>query len=165
NVLMGERNKAAVVQNIARILNPKSRLVLVENIPRSGQRLCQWFTANDLDAELQQRWQDAEEELYRDPDDPLLNWQPNDLVDLFQKSGCAVTAELEETEINLVCTESLLKRWLTPTEMPRPSYITRLASHLSSEEIEIIKQILEQCRDRPMPWRGQQIWFIGEHQK
>lgn len=162
NVLMGERDKAVSVQNIVRVLNQKSRLVLVENIPRLGQRLSQWFTVEDLDAEVYQRWQAAEEALYIDEHDPLLNWQPDDLVNLFEEQGCSVVAELEETEMNLVCTASLLRRWLTPTETPKPSYITRLASYLEQEEIGVIKQVLEKCCDRAMSWRGQQIWLIIE---
>ncbi|MEM8638557.1 MAG: AAA family ATPase [Cyanobacteria bacterium P01_G01_bin.54] len=164
NVLMGERDKAIAVQNIVSVLNPKSRLVLVENIPRFGQRLSHWFTADDLDLQLHQRWQAAEEALYLDEQDPLLNWQPDDLVDCFEEQGCVVTAEVEQTETDLVCTASLLKRWLTPNQTPKPSYITRLATQLSPEEIEIIQQILGKCGDRAMPWQGQQVWLIIEDQ-
>ncbi|NEO86912.1 MAG: AAA family ATPase, partial [Spirulina sp. SIO3F2] len=164
NVLMGERDKAVAVQNIVRILSQKSRLVLVENIPRLGQRLSQWFTVEDLDAEVYERWQAAEEALYVDEHDPLLNWQPDDLIHLFEKQGCSVVAELEETETSLVCTASLLRRWLTPTEMPKPSYITRLASYLEQEEIGMIKWVLEKCCDRTLPWQGQQLWLTVERE-
>jgi putative ATPase len=54
-------------------------VVLVETIPRHTQRLYQLLDLNVLDEALSQKIVAAEEAIYAQADDPMVNWDVQDL--------------------------------------------------------------------------------------
>ena len=59
-------DKVAVLEQIGGLLTENGVLVLAENVPAAGQRLSEYLTEHQLDADLRKRQLEAEEKIYLD---------------------------------------------------------------------------------------------------
>jgi putative ATPase len=108
-------NRGLLMEQIVAKFQPDGKLCLAQVIPSLGQRLYQLFDWTKQDQALCQELQRAEEEIYQDPDDPLVNWNiesfEKDLVDAgFSEVEIVMDAQIERRTI----TTSHLDRWFGP---------------------------------------------------
>jgi putative ATPase len=108
-------NRGLLMEQIVAKLQPDGKLCLAQVIPSLGQRLYQLFDWTEQDQALCQDVQRAEEDIYEDPDDPLVNWNiesfEKDLVDAgFLEVEIVMDAQIERRTI----TNSHLDRWFGP---------------------------------------------------
>jgi putative ATPase len=151
----GSATRQAIWQVLATRLLPGGRLCFSQTIPRRGQRLYQLvdWTGNE---ELRAKVEAAEEAIYADPDDPLVNWDATDLeadlraVGEWQSVQVSVETQTEQRRI----TVAHLSRWFGESEGDgRRSYGQRLLdSGLTAEECKAVetryrRQLLEQTVD------------------
>ena len=110
------------------LLASDGTLALAENLPRHGQRLSRL-----VETPLPHEIADAEERIYTNPDDPLVNWDVEDLRRLLQEAGFATqNPTLLDLRRSQVLPDATLQRWLD-TDDPH-SYASRLlATGLKSE--------------------------------
>ncbi len=140
----------------ARLL-PGGRLAFSQSIPRHTQRLhglVEWGG----DEALRDKVVAAEDSIYTDPDDPMVNWDADDLAAALEAAGLTdvrLTVE-EQTEERLI-TAAHLDRWFGAAAADgRPSYRERLQSGgLSGAEIEEVERAFRrQLLDQAVGWRS-----------
>ena len=157
---------STTLAHLAARLLPGGRLALVQSIPRHTQRLydlVSWGRANAL----REKVVAAEEAIYTDAADPLVNWDEGDLRTALEAAGLTdarltVEAQAEERLI----TAAHLDRWFgekDPLADPlsrgegasvRASYRERLrAGGLTASEIERVEKLFrEQLAEQAVGW-------------
>jgi hypothetical protein len=75
-----------------------------------------------------------------DASDPMLNWDADDLRHAFASNGHCVQVVVEKYLTPMHISDNFIKR-LFAANLNRPSYADRLAANLTSEEINIIKNL------------------------
>ena len=164
NALLAVHDKTAAVQTLARVLTPEGIISLVEGVPRMGQRIYDLVDRKGLDNGLVEKWIAAEEAIYGDFQDPMVNWTPEDLSLAFEETGFEISCfETGQTVIEMMVTDAVLSRWFPEQEdyekaSPRPSYKARLSSFLSVSEInEVRRRITEELAGKQIQWSSQSI--------
>ena len=163
NALVQLADKAAVARIVATLLVPGGRVSLAETVPRYGQRLYRLFQSTEMDAELYRRWVAAEEAMYNEPDDPMVNWDANDLADIFRAAGFAdVHVETQTYTIQQQIHAALLARWFAEQGKDgRASYAWRLRRYLSAEELAQLRTCLEQLRGQMVDWQTRVAYLVA----
>jgi len=157
-------DKAAVARVLAGLLAAGGTLSLAEPLPRETQRLYALVDLARLDAALAAKVTAAEEAIYADPADPLVNWTAADLTALLVAAGLTdVRVEPVETTADARIGPALLDRWFTP--MPtgeRPSYVQRLAAALDADEIAAVERLYRgSLTGATVAWRSVTAYVVG----
>jgi putative ATPase len=142
NALIHEPEKGAAAKLLAQLLQQSGVLVLAETVPRYTQRLYRLLEKSKLDADLYQRLVAAEEAIYTDKLDPMVNWDVDDLRVAFESVGLVVEVDEERELTSMHITPALIERWFATTSATnRPSYAAHLAKNLHEEEIRTVKEL------------------------
>lgn len=162
NVLLDEADKAAMCRLLAKLLLPSGVISLAERVPRHTQRLYALIDRRDLAADVVDRWRQAEEAIYNDAADPLVNWDESDLRAAFNAAGLTVAVQSETEETATPITAAMIERWFTPASSGRPAYIDRLAARLTNTEIAEIKKLFErQLSGQSVPWQSRTLFLTA----
>ncbi len=137
------------------LLDAEGSLSLAEVVPSGGQRLYALPQSASLDADLRERWAAAEDALYGNIHDPMVNWSSRDLKQALTDAGFRqVSISAHETLDELLVTRSQIERWFAPTEQGPARYMAALQAHLAPEEIAQIEELLRrQVAGQVLPWR------------
>ena len=155
NSLAAEPDKAGVARMLAEWLRPDGVVALAETVPARGQRLYDLVDVALLGEPLAERLRRAEEAIYTDPADPLVNWDADALREAFASAGYAeVDVETARYTQDYLVSDAVLERWFgRASEDGRPSYAQRLAASLSAEEIAAVRRLYEtHLRGETRPW-------------
>ncbi len=154
NALGPRPDKPALIPLLADLLRPDGLILLAETIPRHAQRLYQLIDLRRLDDPLARKLQDAEEAIYADPADPLVNWDAEALARLFRDAGFVVEVEEAVRESQVRVTTALLDRWFAEEGRGRPTYRQHLAAHLTPDELAQVEALFRgQLRGQTVPWQ------------
>ena len=150
NVLIGLFDKRSAVKQISQLVAANGSVVLVESVPRRGQRLSQLLNPQKIEADLYKQLCAAEANLYNNLSDPLVNWDIADLQHDFETAGFECKAQPMTWQTSLTITADLLERWLGKGS----KYCDRLTAHnLSSADIDGIRQqFFQQLKNQTVPW-------------
>jgi len=162
NALLAEPDKVRVVQVLIELLRPDGSLLLAETVPRHTQRLYNLVDAKQFNAKIYRRLVKAEEAIYQNVDDAMVNWNEDELRSLFQNAGLTAEVQLEATQTDLQITPALLERWFSTggdpcgiCEAARPSYGDRLANVLNAAEQTTVQAIFRRTLTNQMvKWKG-----------
>ncbi|MBW7882303.1 MAG: AAA family ATPase [Caldilineaceae bacterium] len=166
NALLDEPEKAKMLQLIAGLLAADGIVSLAERVPRHTQRIYRLVDPSGLDPDLVSRWQAAEEAIYGASDDPLVNWDVDDLVAAARAAALEVTVTAEEESSLLPVSPALVARWFTANGDGRPSYVQHLAKVLAPAEIAAVKQLLEQqLLGQTVDWGARVLYLLGQPAK
>ena len=160
NALLGSVDKRAALAHLAEHLAADGWLALAETVPRYTQRIYALGDRSLLQSELAERLIAAEESIYADAADRLVNW--ND--DTLQAALCAafpeeaqagrISLERIDTDTDVRITDTLIRRWFGPALGDRKSYAERLAERMQPDEVEQIENwIRGQLLFRTVVWR------------
>jgi putative ATPase len=138
NALMREPDKLACIQQLANLLQPHGKIALYESIPKHTQRIYKLINLPDAFGD---RWMQAEEAIYTNPDDSMTNWDIDDLRLAFEKVDLKVEIEVEQITTPMQISTALLNRWFSKSQT-KPSYASHLAKFLTDDEIAIAQQLL-----------------------
>ena len=158
NLLGPAEDRAALLRLLTGLLAPNGTLALAENLPRHGQRLSRF-----ADAPLSPEIAIAEEKIYTNPDDPLVNWDVPDLCRHLQEAGLAASnptiLDLKRAQVLPAAT---LNRWLD-TSQPH-SYAARLLSAgLSQEHLAQLAAALRPLANRTVVFASRTAILAGTH--
>ncbi|MEO0456926.1 MAG: AAA family ATPase, partial [Cyanobacteria bacterium P01_A01_bin.114] len=154
NALMADPDKAKAIAQIASHLSPKGRIVLAEAIPRRAQRLYALLDEGHLKPRLYQKLKTAEDSIYANSDDALVNWDETDLVREFENLSFAVTTTVEAMTTPMTVTEALLDRWFGD----HSRYLAHLGKGLTPEELQTVRRaFVKQLRHQTITW---QRWIL-----
>ena len=159
SVLTRVRERVELLSNIRSWLKAEGRLCLAEALPRHAQRLYNLIETKAFDEELRAKLCEAEERIYADTDDPMVNWDTDDLSQWFQEAGFKLPViELMEQCSAYTVTAGMIERWFTRTSDPhRPSYADRLSERLSKDEIGRVRSVFEaQLKSQSIRWHS---WY------
>ena len=144
----------AAFSQLAEKLLPDGRLVLAQTVPRLGQRLYRLVDWSKLPKTLAAKVSKAEEAIYHDPDDPLVNWEADDLAAALERAGfSAVELRLEKQVARQRIGPEQLARWFGESGDGKPTYSERLKEGgIRPKDIERVealyrRQLLEQMVD------------------
>lgn len=154
NALLSEPDKVRAVQVLMEFLRPDGSLVLAETVPRYTQRLYNLIDAKQLNPKIYKRLVKAEEAIYHNPKDAMVNWDEDELRSLFHNAGLTAEIQLETTQTDLQITPVLLERWFS-TGGNRPSYGDHLASALNAAELTTVQAIFRRTLlNQIVRWKG-----------
>ncbi len=166
NALTSHPDKAAAARLLAALLAPAGYLSLAEAVPRHAQRLAPLLDLTELPAELRQAFWQAEEAIYADPVDPLVNWNGADLRAALQAAGLSVEGSEEEETTVVMITPALLNRWFAPTSARgdrKPTLGQRLEAALGPEGRSWIEALCRrQLSGRSISWRSR-VGYVVAH--
>ncbi len=158
-----EAEKVRAAQLLGALLAEGGLVSLAEPIPRRAQRLYALVDASALPSEVVEQWREAEEAIYTAPDDPLVNWDADDLADAMRAAGLQVYAlQVESTESEYLLSARHLAEWFTPAGTGRPSYLDHLSRTLDQETIDQIRRLLErQLVGQTCTWRSSVAYLVA----
>jgi putative ATPase len=161
NALLHESDKAGIIHMLSPLLKPEGSIVLAEAVPRHAQRLYRLLEPTNLDKKLYKRLVDAEESIYTNATDPMVNWDEQELVTVFEAAGLSVEMHREDTQTEVRITPALLDRWFSQQGKDnRPTYTTHLASSLSAQEVATVRDLFTRhLRNQIVSWKST-ITFI-----
>ncbi|MBE9177287.1 AAA family ATPase [Oculatella sp. LEGE 06141] len=154
NVLLSELDKATAMQSLVMLLRPQGKMTLAESVPRYTQRIYRLLDADRLGTKLYKRLALAEEAIYQDDADPMVNWDIETLTSLFSAIAPAAKVQLEITHTDLRVTPALLDRWFQPGQA-RPSYGDRLAHRLTDKDVTTVRDLVTKTLSQQVvKWEG-----------
>jgi len=126
------------------LLQPGGVISLAETVPRRTQRLYELVETSSLGSELLREWRQAEEAIYADADDAMVNWDAEDLRVALVGAGLAsVEIETKRVETEHLVTADTVARWFDDAPGARPTYAQHLSQRLPEEAIAAIRGLFE----------------------
>ena len=165
NALAYKADKGEMAGMLARLLLPSGKVALSEIVPRRTQRLYDLVDVSAVAPELRCAWEVAEEAIYSAADDPMVNWDAEDLRRAFEGAGFSEVQIREEVLITQrIITSAMVARWLGGTESGRKSYAERLAEVLTTEQIETVRSLFEhKLTGQTVPWHSVLAWVSADN--
>ena len=164
NALLNSIEKEAALRQLAERLAPDGWLSLAEAVPKHTQRIYALGDRSTLRPELAERLIAAEEAIYADSADALVNWDEDRLeAALFaafpaQAQSGRVSIERIDADTDVLISEGMVRRWFGPALGDRRSYAERLAEGMGPEEVEQIEGwVRGQLLNRTVPWRRRTV--------
>ena len=164
NILGRRRDRGSVFKQLAPSLRVGARIVLAEIIPRFTQRLYKLIDRNSMARELAKRWATAEETIYNNPDDPVVNWGDDELKRWGEEAGLkGCTVEVMDQTIHYRITKDHIQRWFsTNPKDGRPSYMQHLAEQLRPDELKTCEASLRSSLlGKTVSWKSRVAFFRG----
>jgi len=168
NGFLLHEDKKAAFHAVAQMVAPDGTLSLVEGVPSRGQRIYELTDSKGLDKKLVEKWIAAEETIYEDPLNPMVNWNRDDLAHAAGAAGLTVEQlNSEQTATEFVVTEAVLSRWfpekgVAQKKPTKPSYAERLAAFLSQDEVDRIRRyITERLAGKQISWMSESIHLVA----
>jgi putative ATPase len=157
-------NLRALWASMANLLRPGGHVSLAEPVPRHTQRLCALIDLAELGAAQAGKLQEAEEAIYADLADPLVNWAEDDLLDALgaaHLTGISVVGVEAVSEARI--SPAMLDRWFTPSALgERPSYVQRLAALLEPDAIAEVEALYRRkLTGGTVPWRSVTAYAVA----
>jgi putative ATPase len=169
NTLSRTGDKQQVAEAIARQLKPEGRLVLAEVVPRYTQRLHQLVDLSALPDDLAERVAAAEESIYTNPADPMVNWAEPEVITIFNQTGLfKVETVLETLTAQIQIDQDQLDRWFA--EAPagqRPTFAQHLLkpaaqAALTPAEVAQVRRVFEQqLLNQTVTWQSKIIYLVA----
>ena len=166
NVLADRADRVQFLAELRQQLRSGARLCIAETIPRYTQRLYDLIDLHRLDEGLAGRLVRAEETIYENPDDPMVNWDEGDLVAWMEKAGLEnVRADTHEDICDQPITDELLGRWFaTESRTGRPSYAHRLRAELSEQDLVTVEALFrQQLQGTVVKWKMRTSVLTAAH--
>jgi putative ATPase len=161
NAFTRSQGRAEALEVVAAALKPGQALCLAQVLPRDGQRLYQLLDWQGRPEALALAVSQAEEAIYDDPDDPLVNWDAAGLAAELEMAGfqdISLSADVQTDQRRITAAD--LARWFPDGQDyaiadDRPTYARRLAeAGLSPAEVSQVKELYERrLRGQLVAWR------------
>jgi putative ATPase len=167
NALVRVSDREAILRLLADLLHPGGCLSLGETVVKSTQRLYELVDLSALGQDLRQRVIDAEERIYADPDDPLVNWDVASLREaLFAAGFGEVAVEEQAQEAEVLVSHATLESWFsTEGERERPSYAQHLLRGITAGELGEVQALFQrQLANQVANWRTSTAFVLGRIQ-
>jgi putative ATPase len=164
NVLTRCADKTMALACAHALLREGGRLALAEVIPRQAQRLSALVDLSELGEDLGARLREAEDAIYHQADDPMVNWDLPDLEAALTAAGYRLQgklARIAQTDDRYI-TAVQLDRWFATTAGGgRPSYAERLLDRLTPDELRRVDACFRrQLLDQTVSWQTALVYVV-----
>ena len=162
NCLTRSIHKEKNIADIVSLLSTSGMCVLAETVPSAGQRISLLVELTTLDTELVGILKKAEDELFLNVSDPMVNWSTDSLLSIVKKlpeREGSVTESISNGTRRI--TPDAIDFWLRETDGDRQSLGDRIAFIAGKENLTTIKQVLHRKLDyQEVPWRTAVAWVV-----
>lgn len=164
NALTQHPDKRSALGALARWLRPGGTLSLAEVLPRQTQRLYELAESAHVDPALLRAWAEAEEAIYAQPDDAMVNWDAAVLRAGCEAAGLTVLSlETVRQPRDLLVTQEQVARWFGAGSPNRPSYAEHLRRSLSAEQVDAVRGLLEgQLVGQVVAWHSSVAYLVAK---
>ncbi|MEO0538945.1 MAG: AAA family ATPase [Cyanobacteria bacterium P01_A01_bin.123] len=164
NALTQVVDKATVLQQWINWLQPTGAIALVESIPRQAQRLYQLLNPDALPAALYQTVVIAEESIYQDPNNPMVNWDAADLKTAFETAGLTVQLTVETPQTEVLITPRLFNHWFSASGSGKKlTYRDRLSAYLNETDLKTVETTFKRyLLNQTVLWQSQIAFIRGD---
>ena len=145
NILMSETDKQKIVRELIPWLSDSGVMIFGETVPQHTQRVYKLLETTWLSTKLLSKLKQAEEAIYQDDTNPMVNWDSITLQRDLETISQSVQIDLEHFNTSMLITPKLIEHWfsLTNKTQKRISYRSHLEKILSAAEIDRIKTAFE----------------------
>ena len=152
-------------EKAAGLLRPTGHIIVGQRIPREGQRLSA-IVEDSLTREVYQGLRAAEDEIFSQPDNPLVNWEASTITKDIEDSGLALKSyiTLDVLESRLLDGETIEKWFRHDASLSDLTIGSALRGQSVSEEkiSELVNLFKKRLINQPVPWRIRfGIWDAG----
>ena len=142
NILHSDPDKVATITNLLSWLSDGGAIALAETIRKHTQRLYKLLQPNWIDSQLWHKVKTAEEAIYKNPEDPLVNWDGSSLEQDLATLGLRIQIEEQQHSSSILINSQAIQRWFSPTQADqRPTYRLHLEKFLSPAEVKTLKDV------------------------
>jgi putative ATPase len=135
---------------------PDGSFSFAQTIPALSTRLSQ--LSNELPTMIRQFLTDAEQLIYQDPANPLINWNAETLLQVVEKSGFTVLRSEVITHRELRQITPLdLGRWLEKSYLPAVIRLTGSSAEHSLSKESILEAMVPALCSKPAAWETQTV--------
>ncbi len=162
NILTHHKNKAQLMERALELLDTDGRIVLAETVPKQGQRLSALLEFTEARASIGSRFRAIEEDLFNDPENPLLNWDAQSLKkELEGLSPASVKMFSATLSPKTRVLPANVDFWFRPSaETQRKSLGARLAAVFDEHELADLKNMFHrQLDNQDFPWKTVVAYF------
>jgi putative ATPase len=166
NVLLNIGQKVQFVNNCLRLLNASGKMVLAETVASEGQRISDLIDLARVDKPLYAMLCDAENELFNDGADPLVNWTSTAFVQTLQETiPLRLHSSLHIDSSRRRIAPKEIDYWFrTDTGTGRKSLGSRIAERDTTGQAEKIKQMLHaQLDNKDVEWKVVTLFMVLQH--
>jgi putative ATPase len=156
NALGRLSGKAQTLRLLGNQLQPGGRISLAETVMAQAQRLYDLVDLSSLGEDLRGRVIEAEEGIYADAGDPLVNWLAGDLQSNLEAAGFeGIVVEEESEESQVLISPAAVERWFSEEQdRERPSYAQHLLGRVTVEELAEVRALFQrQLAGQEAAWR------------
>jgi putative ATPase len=146
-------------------LRPGGHLSLAETVVGQAQRLYDLVDLSPLGEDLGRRVVEAEEAIYADAGDPLVNWGTADLGSALVAADLVEVAIQEEIEgMEMLVSPATFERWFaTDADRGRPSYAQHLLRQLTADELAQVEALFQrQLAGQTVAWHTRIAFVVGQ---
>ncbi|MGD2077923.1 MAG: AAA family ATPase [Chloroflexota bacterium] len=168
NAFTLSEDRVEALQATLAVLRPGGRLGLAQVVPKEGQRLYELLDWGKQSDGLAETVRQAEETIYSDANDPLVNWDAAGLLADLEAAGFQeVEIQADRQTGRRRISGADLARWFPEDgayqDDERPSYAQRLAeAGLETDEIMRVRDLYErQLRGQVVTWRRTFLYLGG----
>lgn len=162
NALFDQADKPSLLKLLADLVAPTGLISLAERVPRHTQRLYQLVDLTEVGKAVTDRLIQAEEAIYNDLADPMVNWDALELAQWAEQVGLSAQLAIDGEISQLQVSAATLQRWFAPATGERLSYSQRLAVYLDQKEIALVKTLFErQLLNQTVPWNGKVAYLLA----
>ncbi|MBO4528857.1 MAG: AAA family ATPase [Victivallales bacterium] len=160
NFIANASDKQAAVQNIVKLMNETDgNVALAENIARHTQRLAALL--QDHGQEWLPRIRKAEDDIYANPDDPLVNWDEKTLASYFENAGRSIkNIELQSFTREIIISSAQLQHWF---DNAPGSFRSRLLKLCTEDDVDnFFNAVRTELLNHKVQWTTQ-VAFLHIH--
>jgi putative ATPase len=151
-----------ILMGLKERLGGNGRCCFIQTIPFHTQRLYKLVDWRDHQT-LYERVVAAEETIYADAANPLVNWDEYDLEAAFQAADLPLEIVQERQVEERRISPAQLESWFTPeTDKSRPSYGDHLlAAGITGDEFEQVARLYHGAlKDQQIDWQTRIVYII-----
>lgn len=153
------------LDGIRDFLNESGRLIVAQRVPKNGQRLVDLVPA--LPESLCHKVRAAEEQIYANPDNSMVNWSAADWEPILKASDLRIVYTVQTPIFSQrTIQRAQLNKWFKPSVADAPlTYVDFLAQEgLSLEDIAEVKNAYTtQLVNQTIDWKIEvSLWVLGQ---
>jgi putative ATPase len=156
NIIASETDKVALLKRMLALAAEGGCIVLAETVHSQGQRLSGLLSFKKLPQDTLPRFAAAEEKLFSDKNDPLVNWHPVSLEQQCKAAfPCAFAVQTALAPVRRRISPDMVEHWFRPHAADgRTPLGARLEEEFGKKTTaEIKKQMRAQLDNKDIPWK------------
>jgi putative ATPase len=164
NALYREPDKAGCLNALSAVLRPGGQISLAEVVPAEGMHLSELLDLESENETFRGKLAKAEEKIYADPGNPLVNWSAEGFCGIVEKAGFNILKrETERFADRRTIRNEDIERWFAAQN---GSYAERASTVLNSTELERLRKICaDQVVGRELVWKSTVLFLSARKVK